>query len=170
MKNLPWLVVGVAAVGVGGYMLYSHAKPAGYPALPPATKLDPALKTKVDAQIATSKNPTILKQLAAGLEKIGATKEAQEALAKVAEITGQPLSAVSSASASASPTSYTVAPGDIPGAIAKRFGVALSALAKANGTKAKRIMGGQIFPKETLQLPAGVVDAGKQKHASGVAA
>lgn len=177
MKNaLPWVLVGTGALTIGALLVLRKRGPN----IPPG-KLTPDVQKKVAAQIAASNDPVFLKQLATGLQKTGATPEALNALQKAAEITGKPqqvpgalsmppITVSPSGNATSGPASYQVVSGDIPGAIAKRFGVSLSTLAKANGASAKRIMGGQIRVGETLILPVGAIDSGTAKHANGVAA
>lgn len=167
MKHLPFILMGAGGVGLGLLFLVKKVHAA------------PSLQAKVSDKIATSNDPNLLKQLAAGLQKSGDTQAAFVALQKAANITGVPQSVpgmiamnpitITPGSGSSSPTTYRVVSGDIPGAIAKRFGIALSALAKANGTSSSRIMGGQIRLGETLKLPVGVVDSGAASHANGLA-
>jgi len=123
----------------------------------------------------------MLKNLAAGLQKSGATEQALNALAKAADLTGIPQQVPGALSLpttvipggamgmSSGPASYRVVSGDIPGAIAKRFSIGISALAKANGSKSSAIMGGKIQVGQVLNLPPGVVDKGPASHANGVA-
>jgi LysM repeat protein len=200
MKNLPWILLGVGALGAGGYLVFRNRK-AALPALPGATTLPAAVQNKVASQIAASQDPKLLVQLAAGLQKTGATQEAMKALEKAAAITGQPASVPGTASmppitiqpgaaplpplVPATPSgntgiappsvgalsSYKVVSGDIPGAIAKRFKLSLSQLANAQGpANSKRIMAGQIKVGETLKLPPNSLDTGPANHAKGVAA
>lgn len=190
MKHLPWILLGVGALGVGGVLIMRKKGPASA-ALPPGP-LTPAVQSKVMTQIGTSQDPKLLVQLAAGLQKTGATAEAMKALEKAANITGQPMSVPGAASmppitvspganlppvtpAATVPTgaplsSYKVAPGDIPGAIAKRFKLSLSQLAKANGANEKRIMAGKLSAGETLKLPPMASDTGPAARAKGAAA
>lgn len=172
---LPWLLLGGGVLAVGGILLYSRQASAS---APPA---------KVQARIATSNDPVFLKQLAAGLQKSGNTTQALDALQKAADITGVvqqvpgaaslppitvtpgPMSATAARATGGSPTSYQVANGDYPGAIAKRFGTTLGALANANGPKKARVAGGTIRVNETLSLPPGVIDNGPAAHANGTA-
>lgn len=190
----PYLIAGVALLGVG-IIAYAE-KPKLEKLLKKGTALNAITKAKVDYQISTSKDPKMLTQLAAGLKEQGADKEAGQAMLKVAEITNKPASipgiialpptiispgvtqpgSVKMTPTTTSPipgvaflTQYKVAKGDIPGAIAKRFQIQLSALAKANGANAKRIMAGSIRENETLKLPIGVVDSGPQNRATGIA-
>jgi len=123
----------------------------------------------------------MLKQLASGLQKTGDSVSAIAALQKAANLAGVPLTLpglppVTPTAVLPAPTSvtvkitqYKVAPGDIPGAIAKRFGLGLSALAKANGSNQNRIMAGKITQGETLKLPLGAVDTGVANRAKGIA-
>jgi LysM repeat protein len=145
-------------------------------------------------QINTSQDPKLLVQLAAGLQKTGATQEAMKALEKAANITGKPMSVpgafsmppitiqpganlppIEPAAPATAPggrqlSSYKVAAGDIPGAIAKRFKLSLSQLAKAQGAaNEKRIMAGAIRVGETLKLPPNASDLGPQTRAKGTA-
>src|SRR5258707_995963 len=134
---LPWILLGTGAVGITA-ILVLRKRPLM--SLPPGP-LTPELKTKVSATIATSNDPALLKQLAAGLQKSGATEDALQALKKAADITGVAQSvpgALSLPTITVQPSapgirapivgSYKVASGDIPGAIASRFGVSLSSL------------------------------------------
>lgn len=172
---LPWILLGAGVLGVGGVLLYS--KKASAAAIP---------ASKVQAKIAMTNDPKVLNQLAAGLQQAGNTKQALDALQKAADITGTvqqvpgaaslptitvtPSSgAMSAASPGGSPTSYVVANGDYPGAIAKRFGTTLGALANANGAKKARVAGGMIRANEILALPLGVSDRGPGSHAMGTA-
>lgn len=171
--SLPWILLGVGALGLGAVLVLNKKKSIA--ALPPGP-LTPEVKAKVSSQIATSNDPNFLKQLAVGLQKSGALEDAANALKKVADITGIP-QAIPGTSLAMTPsdpgirlpivTAYKVASGDIPGAIASRFGVSLSTLATANGANKARIMGGKINAGETLKLPVGAADKGPQTRAKG---
>jgi LysM repeat protein len=170
MKHLPLILIGTGGLGLTLLIAYNKKAGAGT-----------SLEAKVSEKIATSNDPSVLKQLASGLQKTGNQPAAMAALQKAANITGipitlpglpaiQPVAATPGASSSAiGVSSYRVVSGDIPGAIAKRFGLALSTLAKANGVNSKRIMGGQIKTGEILKLPIGSVDSGRANHANGIA-
>jgi LysM repeat protein len=170
--TLPWLILGVGALGLGAVLVLRKKGP---PQLPPGP-LTPEVKSKVSSTIATSNDPAMLQQLARGLQKSGAVDDAMQALKKVADMTGIPqvmpgMPPIQPESGLRVPmvTQYKVASGDIPGAIATRFGVSLSSLAGANGANKARIMGGKINVGETLKLPAGSVDKGPQTRAKGTA-
>lgn len=175
-NSVPWMVAGAGAFGLGFVLFLMFQKKTP---LLPSKKLSPEEQNKVNARIAASKDPVFLLQLATGLQKSGASSEAMAAVTKAAQLTGKPQSVpgalgmppitVSPSASSAGPSTYQVVSGDIPGAIAKRFGVSLSSLAKVNGANQKRIMGGQIKVGETLQLPVGVIDSGPANHAKGLA-
>lgn len=173
MKHLPLILVSAGGAVLLGTYLYNRQKGAA--------QLDP-LKAKVSNVIATSNDPTILKQLATGLQKTGDLDSAKAALQKASNLTGVPISVpglppitpganvpVTAASGAKSPTQYRVVSGDIPGAIAKRFGISLSVLAKANGSNQSRIMGGKINVGEVLKLPPNVTDTGPANRAKGIA-
>ncbi len=178
MKNsLPWIFLGVGTLGLGAVLVLRKKQPTLAPG-----PLTPAVQQKVAAQIATSSSPDFLKQLATGLQNAGAPQEAMAALQKVADMTGMPHMIPATATAPAmtvspgggvastasGPSSYRVVSGDIPGVIAKRFNIPLSAFAKANGaTVGKRITAGQIRVGETLKLPVGARDNGPISHANG---
>jgi len=172
--HLPWILVGVTGATLVGVLIYSNHKKAPL-LLPPSSlaksKLDPKSKAKVEAKIATTSNPSVLRSLASGLQQLGHTAEAHAAATKASLLspTATTVSPPPSNGAATLSLYKVAAQGDIPGAIAKRFGLALSELAKANGTNAKRIMAGQIYANETLKLPPNAVDGGKISHASGVA-
>lgn len=170
--TLPWVLVGTGALGITALLLLRKKVPVYAPG-----SLTPEIKSKASAQIATSNDPSFLKQLASGLQKAGAPEEAVEALKKVADMTGQ-VQIIPGTGLVVNPSpgirvpivsTYKVAPGDIPGAIASRFGVKLSTLAKANPASEKRIMAGAIKVNELLNLPEGAVDKGPQNRAKGVA-
>lgn len=173
MKHLPLILVSTGGAVLLGTYLYNRHK-GTIPANP--------LQAKVSNTIATSNDPSMLKQLASGLQKTGDLTSATAALQKASNLTGVPISVpglppvtpggnvpVVAATGAKSPTQYRVVSGDIPGAIAKRFGVSLSVLAKANGTNSNRIMGGKINVGEVLKLPAGVTDSGPASRAKGIA-
>lgn len=170
---LPWVLVGTGALGLTALLVFRKKVPV----YPPGS-LTPEVKSKVSAQIATSNDPNFLKQLASGLQKAGAPEQAVDAITKAANMTGQPIvipgttiTITPSAPVVSAPivSIYKVAAGDIPGAIASRFGVKLSSLAKANGANEKRIMAGAIKVNEVLKLPIGSVDKGPQNRAKGIA-
>lgn len=171
--TLPWLLVGTGALGLTALLVFRKKVP-----IYPPGSLTPEVKSKATAKIATSNDPNLLAQLATGLQKAGAPEEAVQAIQKVANITGQPQT-IPGTTITVAPTApmisapivslYKVANGDIPGAIASRFGVKLSTLANANGPNSKRIMAGAIKVNEILKLPLGVVDKGPQNRAKGVA-
>lgn len=182
MKSLPWIFLGAGVLGIGAVLVLKKQK-SPFPPSP----LKPEVKAKVKQEIATSTDANYLKRLATGLQKSGAVDDAMSALKKVADLTGVaqvlpavtpsdvntaissiPGIAVSPSPVSDIPTKYKVVSGDIPGAIATRFGLALSVLAKANGDKQKRIMAGQIQTGETLNLPPHTIDKGPINHAKGI--
>lgn len=158
-----------------GTFLYNKSKTPAHPGA------QNELQAKVSDKIATSNDPVLLKQLAAGLQKTGDPVSALAALQKASNLAGVALTIpglppVTPTATLPAPTSaetkvsqYRVAPGDIPGAIAKRFGLSLSALAKANGKNQARIMGGKITQGELLKLPLGAVDTGPANRAKGIA-
>lgn len=173
MKTWEWAVLGVGVAAVGGVFLYSRKASAAELMGP----LTPEVKAKVNAQVAQSSDPIFLKTLATGLYNSGATEDALNALRKAADITGvaqQVPGALSLPTLTISPGAdpakllfYTVANGDIPGAIAKRFGITLSQLANANAESKVRIMAGAIRVGEILALPLGSADKGPQSRATG---
>lgn len=156
MSNVtPWLLLGAGVVGVGGVVFL--VKRNSTPVVTPAQLAAGVAPEKVSAAITNSDDPDYLKQLAAGLQKMGQTPQALEALAKVAQITGQV----------AGLSQYTVASGDAPSAIAKRFGVTLAALGNSNPAAKSRITAGNIRVAEVFILPPGSVDSGAAKMANG---
>jgi LysM repeat protein len=161
---LPWIILIGGVALTTGLIVYGQKKPAQLPAL--KSTLTPELKSKVDSTIVVSTDPAQLRQLANGLAVKGSTLEALTALAKGRAIEGNPIATPIPGAA----TTYKVATGDIPGAIAKRFGIPLSVLAKANGVEARRIMAGVIKVNEVLKLPPGAVDGGIANRAKGLAA
>lgn len=167
MKHLPLVLISSGGVVLLGTYLYNKRAAAS-----PAT-----LQGKVSDKIATSNDPSLLKQLASGLHKTGDPVSALAALQKAANLSGVPLSIpglppvtpTASLPTGGKATKYRVAPGDIPGAIAKRFSLGLAALAKAQGANQKRIMGGQIKQGELLNLPPEAIDTGVANRAKGIA-
>jgi len=148
--------LGAGVASVGG-VLFLVKRNSTAPAVSPSSLTAGVAPEKVSAAIASSNDPDYLKQLAAGLQKVGQTPQAVEALAKVAQITGQV----------AGLSQYTVASGDAPSAIAKRFGVTLGALGNANPAAKSRITAGNIRVAEVFLLPPGSVDSGAAKMANG---
>ncbi len=155
-NTTPWLLLGAGVVGVGG-VIFLVKRNSTAPVVSPAALSAGVSPDKVSAAIASSNDPDYLKQLAAGLQKVGQTPQAVEALAKVAQITGQV----------AGLSQYKVASGDAPSAIAKRFGVTLAALGNSNPAAKSRIVAGNIRVAEVFLLPPGSVDSGPAKMANG---
>lgn len=175
MKNYEYLLIGAGVLAVGGILFYS--KKASAADLLSSGPLTPEVKQKVLAQVAASNDPTFLNTLAAGLYQAGATNDALNTLQKAADITGVTQSvpgALSLPTLTISPGQtgpllmfYRVAAGDIPGAIAKRFGISLSQLGNANPAAKTRLFAGSIRTGETLAIPTGAVDKGGQSRATG---
>lgn len=82
-------VMGITGLGLIFFVSSQSRKTAGTKMLPGPSPLEPAVKAKVESEIATSRDPKMLKTLAAGLQKKGAIGEAHKALQKVADLTGQ---------------------------------------------------------------------------------
>jgi LysM repeat protein len=175
MKTWEWAVLGLGVTVVGGVLLYSKNASATAGLLT-AGPLSPDVKAKVNAQVAASADPLFLKTLATGLYNSGANEDALLALKKAADITGTaqsipgalslPTLTIVPGTDAAQLLFYKVSAGDIPGAIAKRFGITLSQLANANPESKTRLMAGSIRTGEILALPLGSVDKGVQSRAS----